>query len=96
MSSTNVVRDTTGSDYLNNLRLTDQSIQAGNTAQTNYTPLYIIQEGDVVDITDSVSNNGNQQSQADTIDITDSVSETNQNTGTFLIDTAKIGFADLA
>lgn len=95
MSSTNVYRDTTGTDYLNNQRLTQEQALAGNTANTNYTPEYIITANEPPTITDSILVNGNISSPSDAMTITDSVLQTSQNTGTFVIDTAKIDFSDV-
>lgn len=75
-SATNVARDTTSADYLNWLRLYAQSNQADQTAGTNFTPEYILQIGDTIDITDALSF-GATESLADTIDITDALSVTN-------------------
>ncbi|HJU13654.1 MAG TPA: hypothetical protein VJ792_04285 [Candidatus Nitrosotalea sp.] len=75
-SATNVARDTNAVDYLSWLRLYVQSNQAAQTAGTNFTPEYIMQVGDTIDITDAVSL-GALESVSDTIDITDSFTVTN-------------------
>ena len=71
------------------------SQQAAGAAGSNFTPEYIFQFADGINITDSVSL-GPVEPASDGIDITDSVSMTSQNTGTFLIDSAQIDFSDMA
>ena len=97
MSATNVYRDTTAADLLNNQRmqLLSQITPSGSGAN-NFTPDYVLPINDIIDITDSVTLNGGLQSPSDVIDITDSVTATFQNSGTFLIDSAEIDFSDVA
>lgn len=94
-SATNVNRDTTAADYLNWLRQWALSQQAINSAGTTFTPNYIMQQNDIIDISDSVSI-GPVEPAADTIDIGDSMTLTTQNTGTFKYDTAEYNFGDYA
>lgn len=76
MSATNVYRDTTAADLLNNerMKLLSQITPSGSGAN-NFTPDYVLPVSDIFDITDSVTLNGGLQSPADTLDITDSVTE---------------------
>lgn len=92
MSSTNVVRDTTGADYLNWLRQWAQSQQAAGAAGTVFTPSYILQPSDSFVLSDSVSL-GPVEAANDNLVLTDSVNLTTVNVGAFVIGTAQIGFS---
>lgn len=92
MSTTNVNRDTTAADYLNWLRAWAQSQQAAGTAGTVFTPNYILQTGDSLVLSDSVSL-GPVEPASDNLVLTDSMSLTTVNVGAFVIGTAQIGFS---
>ena len=94
MSSINFSRDTESADYLNAMR---KELAQSKAKATNSTALleYILDFYNTINITNAVNLNNNKHSFANQINLSNSMTRTNQNTGTFLIDTAKIDFSDI-
>lgn len=93
--SVDFARDSESADYLNAIRKHQAENKSGNTSAENFTPEYIIEFFNQINISNSLSLNGNKHEFANQINISNSFTNTPQNTGTFLIDTAKIDFSDI-
>lgn len=87
--------DSEAVDYLDDIRKYIAQNKAGKSAAANLIPEYSVPTNSDGNVTDVVSINNNQQTPNDTLNVTDDVTRTNQNTGTFLIDTAQIDFSDV-
>lgn len=88
--------DTNIADILNSVRQEIAQNRAEKNRSTNPVIEYQLDQQNTVNITDTVSRDGNTQSNTDTIALTDSVNRTSQATGTFVIDTALIDFSDVS
>jgi len=94
MSSINLSRDTESADYLNAIR---KELAQSKAKNTNATALleYILDFYNTINITNTVSLNNNKTEFANQINLSNALVRTDQLTGTFLIDTAKIDFSDI-
>jgi hypothetical protein len=95
MSSVNVYRETSTSDYLEAMRKELAKSKAKNVSSTALLE-YIFDFYNIILITNSANVNGNKRTFANQINVSNSMSRTNQDTGTFLIDTAMIDFSDVS
>lgn len=95
MSSINFSRDTDSADYLNAMR---KELAQSKAKNTNSTALleYILDFYNTINLTNAVTLNNNKHSFANQVNISNTMSRTDQLTGTFLIDVAKIDFSDVA
>ena len=95
MSSINFSRDTDSADYLNAMR---KELAQSKAKNTNSTALleYILDFYNTINLTNAVTLNNNKHSFANQVNISNTISRTDQLTGTFLIDVAKIDFSDVA
>ena len=94
MSSINFSRDTESADYLNAIRKELAQSKAKNTKSTALLE-YILDFYNTVNISNAMNLNNNKHSFANQINISNAMTRTDQATGTFLIDTAKIDFGDI-
>ena len=94
MSSINFSRDTESADYLNAMR---KELAASKAKSTNSTALleYILDFYNTVNFANAVTLNGNKLELANIVNFLNIVARTDQLTGTFLIDTAKIEMSDI-
>jgi hypothetical protein len=94
MSSINLSRDTESADYLNAIR---KELAQSKAKNTNATALleYILDFYNTINISNTVTLNNNKTAFANQINISNTLVKTDQLTGTFLIDTAKIDFSDI-
>lgn len=94
MSSINSSRDTESADYLNAIR---KELAQSKAKNTNATALleYILDFYNTINISNTVSLNNNKTAFANQINLSNALVRTDQLTGTFLIDTAKIDFSDI-
>jgi hypothetical protein len=94
MSSINSSRDTESADYLNAIR---KELAQSKAKNTNATALleYILDFYNTINISNTVNLNNNKTEFANQINISNALVRTDQLTGTFLIDTAKIDFSDI-
>lgn len=95
LSSINFSRDTDSADYLNAMRKELAQSKAKDVKSTALLE-YILDFYNTVNISNTMNLNNNKHSFANQINISNSMTKTNQNTGTFLIDTARIDFSDVA
>ena len=95
MSSINLSRDTDSADYLNAMR---KELAQSKAKSTNSTALleYILDFYNTINISNAVNLNNNKHSFANQINISNIMTKTDQLTGTFLIDVAKIDLSDVA
>lgn len=95
MSSINFSRDTDSADYLNAMR---KELAQSKAKNTNSTALleYILDFYNTVNISNAMNLNNNKHSFANQVNISNLMTRTDQATGTFLIDTAKIDMSDIA
>ena len=95
MSSINFSRDTESADYLNAIR---KELAQSKAKSTNSTALleYILDFYNTVNLTNAMNLNNNKHEFANQINISNAFTNTEQSTGTFLIDVAKIDFSDVA
>lgn len=94
MSSINFSRDTDSADYLNAIRKELAQSKAKNTKSTALLE-YILDFYNTVNLTNTVNLNNNKHSFANQVNLSNSMTRTDQLTGTFVIDTAKIDFSDI-
>lgn len=94
MSSINSSRDTESADYLNAIR---KELAQSKAKNTNATALleYILDFYNIINISNAVTLNNNKTDFANQINLSNAIVRTDQLTGTFLIDTAKIDFSDI-
>lgn len=94
MSSINNTGDTGSAEYLNALR---KELAKSKAKDVNSSALleYILDFYNTINFSNSLSLNGNKHEFANQINISNSFTNTEQATGTFLIDTAKIDFSDI-
>lgn len=95
MSSIDLSRDAESADILNAIRKHIAENKSGNTSASNFTPEFIIQFFNTINLSNAVTLNNNKHSFANQINISNSFTNTDQSTGTFLIDTAKIAMSDI-
>ena len=95
MSSINFSRDTDSADYLNAMRKELAQTKAKDTKSTALLE-YILDFYNTINLTNAVNLNNNKHSFANQINISNAMTRTDQATGTFLIDTAKIDFSDVS
>ena len=95
MSSINFSRDTESADYLNAMRKELAQSKAKDVKSTALLE-YILDFYNTVNISNAVNLNNNKHSFANQINISNAMTRTDQLTGTFLIDVAKIDFSDVA
>lgn len=95
MSSTNVYRETSTSDYLDAMRKELAQSKAKNVSSTALLE-YILDFYNTVNLSNAVSLNGNKHTFANQVNISNPMSRTDQLTGTFLINTATIDFGDIS
>ena len=93
--SVDFARDSESADYLNALRKHQAENKSGNTSAENFTPEYIIEFFNQIDISNSVTLNGNKHEFSNQLNISNSFTNTEQATGTFVVDTAKVDFSDV-
>ena len=94
MSSINFSRDTESADYLNAMRKDLAASKAKNTKSTAMLE-YILDFYNTVNFANAVTLNGNKLELANIVNFLNIVDRTDQLTGTFLIDTAKIEMSDI-
>ena len=94
MSSINFSGDTSSADYLNAMRKELAKAKAGNVKSTALLE-YILDFYNTANISNTVSLNGNKHEFTNQINLSNSFTNTEQLTGTFLIDTAKVDFSDV-
>lgn len=94
MSSINFSRDTDSADYLNAIRKELAQSKAKDTKSTAMLE-YILDFYNTVNLTNAVTLNNNKHSFANQVNISNALTRTDQLTGTFLIDTAKIDMSDI-
>lgn len=94
MSSINFSRDTDSADYLNAIRKELAQSKAKDTKSTALLE-YILDFYNTVNISNAVTLNNNKHSFANQINLSNAMTNTEQLTGTFVIDTAKIDFSDI-
>lgn len=94
MSSINSSRDTESADYLNAIR---KELAQSKAKNTNATALleYILDFYNIINISNAVTLNNNKTDFVNQINLSNAIVRTDQLTGTFLIDTAKIDFSDI-
>ncbi len=95
MSSINFSRDTDSADYLNAMRKELAQSKAKNTKSTALLE-YILDFYNTVSMTNAVTLNNNKVNFANAMTIINDLVRTDQLTGTFVIDTAKIDFSDIS
>ena len=95
MSSINFSRDTESADYLNAMRKELAQSKAKDTKSTALLE-YILDFYNTVPMTNTVSLNGNKFDLSNALSMVNAIVRTDQLTGTFLIDTATIGFSDIS
>jgi hypothetical protein len=95
MSSINFSRDTESADYLNAMRKELAQSKAKNTNSTAMLE-YILDFYNTINISNAMNLNNNKHTFANQVNISNALTRTDQLTGTFVIDTAKIDFSDVA
>lgn len=95
LSSISFSRDTDSADYLNAIRKELASSKAKDTKSTALLE-YILDFYNTINISNTLSLNNNKHEFANQINISNTMTRTDQLTGTFLIDTAKIDFSDVS
>ncbi len=95
MSSINFSRDTDSADYLNAMRKELAQSKAKNTKSTALLE-YILDFYNTVAMTNAMTLNNNKINFANAMTIINALVRTDQLTGTFVIDTAKIDFSDIS
>ena len=95
LSSINVYRETSTTDYLDAMRKELAQSKAKNVISTALLE-YIFDFYSQINISNNVNLNNNKLEFANQINLSNSFTNTEQATGTFLIDTAKIDFSDVA
>ena len=95
MSSINFSRDTESADYLNAMRKELAQSKATNTKSTALLE-YILDFYNTASMTNAVTLNGNKFNILSALTIINALIRTDQLTGTFVIDTARIDFSDIS
>lgn len=95
MSSINFSRDTDSADYLNAIRKELAQTKAKDVKSTALLE-YILDFYNTVNLSNTMSLNNNKHEFSNQINISNSMTRTDQLTGTFLIDTARIDFSDVS
>ena len=95
MSSINISRDTDSADYLNAMRKELAQSKAKNTKSTALLE-YILDFYNTVSMTNAVTLNNNKIDFTNALSMINAVVRTDQLTGTFVIDAAKIDFSDIS
>jgi len=95
MSSINFSGDTSSADYLNAMRKELAKAKAGNVKSTALLE-YILDFYNTANLSNAVTLNNNKHEFANQINLSNALARTDQLTGTFLIDTATIGFSDIS
>lgn len=93
MSSINGSTDTGSADYLNALR---KELAKSKAKNVNSSALleYILDFYNTINISNTVSLNNNKHEFSNQANLSNSFTNTEQATGTFLVDTAKVDFSD--
>lgn len=95
MSSINFSRDTDSADYLNAIRKELAQSKAKDTKSTALLE-YILDFYNTINLTNTLTLNNNKHIFANQVNISNTMTRTDQATGTFLIDVAKIDFSDVS
>lgn len=96
MVTTNSYTDSNSADYLNAIRQNQIDQRNANRSQESITLNWLIQIFNNFTFTNTVNIDSSTQTISNILNLSNSVTQTSQTTGTFLIDTAKIDFSDVA
>lgn len=92
----NFYKDTETADLLYEVKKHQLENQAGNTSGSNFTPHFIAQFFNSIEFDNAVTLNNNKHEFTNTVQIANTFTNTEQDSGTFLIDTALIDFSDVS